>query len=1053
MDNSNAKSELDFLIPPEIKNDEFYVAIAKIAREGEIKTVLEIGSSSGEGSTEALVKGLLNNPNQPQLFCLEISKTRFEALQKRYESYNFVHCYNLSSVSLEEYPNEQEIINFYQQTPTNLNYYELERILGWLRQGIEYIQHNNIQGQGIQKIKQKHNIDYFDLVLIDGSQFTGKIELNEVYGAKYICLDDTNTFKNYHNLKRLVDDSSYKSIADNLKLRNGYAIFQHRAASGEIGEITKNSLSLPVHFFTIVLNGKPFIDYHIEVFKNLPFQWHWHIIEGVADLKHDTAWTLQFGGQITEEIHCDGLSNDGTTEYLEELIKQYPNNITIYRQPNGRFWDGKKEMVNAPLTNINEECLLWQIDVDELWTLEQLYTARHLFIENPHKTAAFYWCWYFVGKDLVVSSRNCYSQNPQQEWLRTWRYKPGYFWIAHSPPVLAKPTSEGKWENVATINPFSHQETEEQGLLFQHFAYVTPQQLQFKEKYYGYKNAYLQWQALQKQTKFPLRLRQYFPWVKDLTTINKASSCGVLPIAQKAKDEEKWRFIEIDSAQKPLRQQQFSPLIIVDGVFFQLYKTGIARVWQSLLSVWVENGFSQNIIFLDRAGTAPDITGINYRIVPAYSYQDTEADREMLQQICDEEGADLFISTYYTTPISTPSVFMAYDMIPELLGANLKEPMWLEKHRGIERASSFITISENTAFDLSMCFPSIPSELITVAHCGVDSSFSPASLAEINNFKVKYGIDKPYFLAVGISSSYKNANLFFQAFNQLNTKQGFDIVCTGRGGFLPPELRDLTLGTTVHMLQLTDEELRLAYSGAVALVYPSRYEGFGLPIAEAMACSCPVITCPNASIPEVAGKAAIYVDTNSIEEMVNALCEVQKPSVRKSLITKGTTQARNFSWSEMADKVSSALIKTTLLPLNLNKINLIIFPDWLQPEEELGSELIEVLKAIAIHPENNNITLLIYVEDSYEENANLLLSGIAMNLLMEEDLDISEGAEIVPVSNLGSLQWQALLPSLQAKIALKQENQVVIRKEEIAKIPNWKIEEFINLIKITNIEL
>ena len=83
MDNSNAKSELDFLIPPEIKNDEFYVAIAKIAREGEIKTVLEIGSSSGEGSTEALVKGLLNNPNQPQLFCLEISKTRFEALQKR----------------------------------------------------------------------------------------------------------------------------------------------------------------------------------------------------------------------------------------------------------------------------------------------------------------------------------------------------------------------------------------------------------------------------------------------------------------------------------------------------------------------------------------------------------------------------------------------------------------------------------------------------------------------------------------------------------------------------------------------------------------------------------------------------------------------------------------------------------------------------------------------------------------------------------------------------------------------------------------------------------
>ncbi|MGB3691781.1 MAG: hypothetical protein WA999_03565, partial [Spirulinaceae cyanobacterium] len=96
-----SKSELDFLIPPEIKNDQFYGAIEKIAREADIKTVLEIGSSSGEGSTEAFVRGLKDNPNQPQLFCLEISKTRFEALQQRYADYNFVHCYNLSSVSLE----------------------------------------------------------------------------------------------------------------------------------------------------------------------------------------------------------------------------------------------------------------------------------------------------------------------------------------------------------------------------------------------------------------------------------------------------------------------------------------------------------------------------------------------------------------------------------------------------------------------------------------------------------------------------------------------------------------------------------------------------------------------------------------------------------------------------------------------------------------------------------------------------------------------------------------------------------------------------------------
>ena len=484
------------------------------------------------------------------------------------------------------------------------------------------------------------------------------------------------------------------------------------------------------------------------------------------------------------------------------------------------------------------------------------------------------------------------------------------------------------------------------------------------------------------------------------------------------------------------------PNILIDGIFFQLYKTGIARVWRSLLEQWSNSDFANHIIVLDRANTAPKINGIRYRTTPAYDYNNTEADKQMLQQICDEEEAELFISSYYTSPIETASVFMAYDMIPEVLGGNLNEPMWREKHNGIKHASAFIAISENTAKDLSKCFPKIPLESITVAHCGVDCLFSPASVDDIKGFKYKYGIDKPYFLLVGAGTGYKNGILFFQAFYQLVISYGFDIICTGSGGVLAPELRTYTLGSTIHLLQLSDEELALAYSGAVALVYPSKYEGFGMPVLEAMACGCPVITCANSSIPEVAGDAAIYVQDDDVNALANALCEVQKPSIRHSLITAGLAQAKKFSWSKMAKTVSSALIDATLLSLNLNEINLIIFPDWSQPEELIGLELQRVMKAIATHPNSEKTTLLIDTGNITGEDAELFLSSVVMNLLVQEDLDVTERLEISLVQNLADIQWSALLPRIYARIVLEYEDKNALSQAKAETLTSYKIEVF-----------
>lgn len=1230
-------SELNYLIPPEIKNDEFYVAIQKICKEEDIETVLEIGSSSGGGSTEAFVTGIRANRHNPKLFCMEVSKTRFAELKKRYDSDDFVRCYNVSSISLEKFPDKEEVIDFYNNIQNNLRLYPLEQVLGWLEQDIEYVRNSGVAGDGIQKIKQENNIDLFDIVLIDGSEFTGSAELDEVYGAKYILLDDIATFKNSSNINRLLNDSNYTLIVCNYDIRNGYAIFKYRtvqpigystiqaaveaiegymlpgqenylfqkvkslpenAVIVEIGSfkgrstvamgyacigtkrkiycidtwdgndtdfserqffevwqqnIKKNALEqyvvplrnysheilkqwdkftegkeidlifidgshqyldvlkdfelsfplvkdggwiafhdvihtwpgcervwhdiakpslinheysstlacgqkslatdicgltseLPIHFFTIVLNGQPFIRYHIDIFKKLPFKWHWHIIEGVADLKHDTAWSVENGGHITNEIHNLGRSIDGTSEYIDELKKLYPDNITVYRKPEGMFWEGKREMTNILLENIQEECLLWQVDVDELWTFEQLSTARELFIKNPNKTAAFYWCWYFVGENLLISTRNCYAQNPQQEWLRTWRFKPGYVWAAHEPPVLVEKLPNGQLKNVAAVNPFKHEDTEEQGLVFQHFAYTTKEQLEFKEKYYGYKDAVSQWNNLQQQTKLPVLLRDYFAWVGDETTVDKAESYGIVPIAQPDENYNNWRFLQQEEIDKQIAEiNKPVPIILIDGVFFQLYQTGIARVWKSLLQEWSNNNFAKHIIVLDRAGTAPKIPGIRYRQIPQYNYNDTDTDREMLQQICDEEGADLFISSYYTTPLTTPSVFMAYDMIPEIMGWDLSNPMWQEKHHAIQQASAYTSISKNTASDLVKCFPDISPESVTVAYCGVQNIFTPAQPEEVNAFKYKYGIAKPYFLIVGSSGGYKNSTLFFKAFAQLASRNGFDIICTGSGGVLAPEWRAYTSGSAVHMLQLCDEELAIAYSGAISLVYPSKYEGFGLPILEAMACGCPVITCANASIPEVAGEAAIYVNDNDAEGLANALRDVQKPAIRQLLISRGFEQAKKFSWSSMAKTVASVLIDTTIKALNLREINLIIFPDWTKPEEILAEELEKIIVALATRDDAQYTTLLIDISNSDGDYAEMLLSAVSMNLLMQ-DLDISEGLEISLVSELGEMQWEVLLTRLKAKISLEFENQQALSLAKIETLASCEVEKLDDVI-------
>jgi len=247
---------------------------------------------------------------------------------------------------------------------------------------------------------------------------------------------------------------------------------------------------MKVLFFTIVLDGMPFITWHLPMMNRLKFDWDWYVMEGVALPNHCTRWCKAIPPR---------LSKDGTAEYLES-IAGHPR-VHVASKPS---WDGKLEMVNVAADALTEPSLVIQIDSDEIWQSGQIETIRSLFMRRPDRNAALFTCRYFVGQNIVVKGRGGYG-NRDGEWLRAFRMGPGMRFSRHEPPRIAD-------FEVASFTP---EETEAMGLVFDHYAYATRKAVVFKERYYGYAGAAQNWDRLQANTKWPAKLRNFLPWVKD----------------------------------------------------------------------------------------------------------------------------------------------------------------------------------------------------------------------------------------------------------------------------------------------------------------------------------------------------------------------------------------------------------------------------------------------------------------------------------------------------------------------------------------------------------
>lgn len=259
---------------------------------------------------------------------------------------------------------------------------------------------------------------------------------------------------------------------------------------------------MTLEIITIVLDGQPWITRHWAELEKLPFRWRWHVVQGVALNVNCTSWCNQLPPRL-------GL--DGTPQYLESLAASDPR-VILYKKEQ---WQGKVAMMNEPIRFMFEPCLLLQMDSDELWTAEQLIQMREMFIANPDKHQALFWCDYMVGPRLRITSRDTYGNHRAYEWLRAWRWKPGMHFASHEPPNMAG----------CPTHTLLHADTEKRGLVFRHEAYSTEAQLAFKESYYGspsnpkghlYRDAVAGWRRLQRNRKWPVpELKEFLPWVGD----------------------------------------------------------------------------------------------------------------------------------------------------------------------------------------------------------------------------------------------------------------------------------------------------------------------------------------------------------------------------------------------------------------------------------------------------------------------------------------------------------------------------------------------------------
>ena len=280
--------------------------------------------------------------------------------------------------------------------------------------------------------------------------------------------------------------------------------------------------------------------------------------------------------------------------------------------------------------------------------------------------------------------------------------------------------------------------------------------------------------------------------------------------------------------------------------------------------------------------------------------------------ILRRERIDLVHGLAFVAPLLSPcpTVVTIFDLsflrFPDTFRRANRTYLRIFTSLSARRARRIIAISEHTRRDVIRLL-GIPAERVNVVYCGVDAAFHPCPAAEVRAFRQRHDLPERFILFVGTLEPRKNARRLIEAYAQIRDL-GVKLVIAGGKGWLYEDIF-----ATVERLGLSNEvffagyvpaeELPLWYNAADLFVFPSLYEGFGLPPLEAMACGTPVVSSNAASLPEVIGEAGLMVAPQDMEGLAAAMRQVlTDQNLHAQLRERGLQQARRFSWEKAAQQ-------------------------------------------------------------------------------------------------------------------------------------------------------